>query len=354
MSDLGDNAHLAPCVFTKERAYFDASVPRTGRPLRSHRFDRTVLCFLGLSIVALYAIAAPDASNWGERLRVAIVFDGDFADEAAGPTWPIMKPMGILALDTSHKLFNYFASLGYRLEDVRQGVTPVPPIFLTSLPGDLPRVLSVDTRKHIFLKTMLPLVLDTNEKIRAERLEILRLRDKERSGEGLGSADRLRLESIAQRYDLDRVSFDGLLRRVDIVPPALALAQAAEESGWGTSRYAQEGNALFGQYTYGSSNGFVPLAREEGASHKVRTFDGLADAVRAYAHNLNTNEAYREFRLRREQLRVRFDWLESIELIETLNVYSERGPAYVESLRRIIVANQLQDLDRARLRQPRI
>ena len=143
-----------------------------------------------------------------------------------------------------------------------------------------------------------------------------------------------------------------LMRRVDTVPASLALAQAAEESGWGTSRFAQEGNALFGQWTTAEGEGLVPRRREAEASHKVRVFDELHDAVAAYLHNLNTHRAYRQFRLTRAEQRAESGRLDSVALVEDLKSYSERGEDYVASIKTIIRVNRLRQLDQAAFDSP--
>jgi Bax protein len=140
-----------------------------------------------------------------------------------------------------------------------------------------------------------------------------------------------------------------MIRRADIIPPSLALAQAAEESGWGTSRFALEGNALFGQWTFAVKGALVPKNRDAGKAHRVRAFTSLLDAVRAYVRNLNTHKAYRHFRRERQALRQADRQLAGTVLARTLSSYSERGNKYVRTIQSIITGNQLQNLDKARL-----
>ena len=108
---------------------------------------------------------------------------------------------------------------------------------------------------------------------------------------------------MADLYGTDPFDVQELLNRMDVVPPSLALAQAAEESGWGTSRFARQGNALFGQYTYNAKPGIVPAQRDADRRHRVRSHDNLLAAVRAYVHNLNSHWAYEDFRRKRSRLR---------------------------------------------------
>ena len=142
------------------------------------------------------------------------------------------------------------------------------------------------------------------------------------------------------------VDFEELLRRVDIVPPSLALAQAAEESGWGVSRFARRGKALFGQKVFRGGEGLVPLERPDGARYRVRSFDRVIDGVRAYLHNLNTHYAYARFRRVRARMRQEDGTLDSYGLAGTLLKYSERREAYLETIREIMQVNGLTVFDR--------
>jgi Bax protein len=164
-----------------------------------------------------------------------------------------------------------------------------------------------------------------------------------------GPADRLWLMVMAERYGFERVSIEALLKRVDIIPPSLALAQAAEESGWGTSRFVREGNAVFGQWTYSNTGSLVPSRRDVGKKHRVRTFNSLLDSVRAYAHNLNTHRAYGKLRQLRNSLRLKGEPVEGLLLVDNIKSYSQRGEKYVKDIRNLIKGNNLHRLDDARL-----
>ena len=154
---------------------------------------------------------------------------------------------------------------------------------------------------------------------------------------------------LAERYNVDESDLTELLKRVDGVPVSLALAQAAEESGWGTSRFSLEGNAIFGEWTFSNHQGLVPRDRESGKSHRVRTFNTLLDSVRAYVHNLNTHRAYQNFRILRSEMRESGSPVHGRKLSKTLTSYSERGSEYIEGLRAIISVNKLDRLDNAKL-----
>jgi len=264
---------------------------------------------------------------------------------------PVRKLTPAQSSHTVKTLSSQFAKLGYDLDSVSAGREEVPRVILASIPEDLKDVREVKVRKAIFFKTVLPLVLQVNEEISAERDRLWQVRFDKSMGRKLDAVDRLWLAVMSDKYKVKRGDIDALMQRVDIVPPSLALAQAAEESGWGTSRFAREGNAIFGQWTYSKKvDGIKPLEREEGQSHRIRAFDSLLDSVRAYARNLNTHRAYRAFRKERATLRRGGKPIDGLRLTTTLTSYSERGEDYVRTLRTIMSANALEKFDKARLR----
>ncbi len=262
---------------------------------------------------------------------------GEF-DVAAGPVGPTAKTLN-----------KAFGRLGYHLDNIKSGSDRVPRVFLASLPGDLALVPENKDRKAIFFQAMLPLVLQVNEEILADRRRLWKLRYQTGLGEKPSAADRLWLRVMTERYRVKAGDLGALISRIDIVPPSLALAQAAEESGWGTSRFAKEGNALFGQWTFSSAPGLTPAKRDAGKSHKVKSFETLIDSVRAYAMNLNNHRAYKGFRNARRAARRAGADLNGRKLAGTLTKYSERGQAYVSALRGLIDYNELSSLDGARL-----
>jgi Bax protein len=274
-------------------------------------------------------------------------FEADLGDEPvalpeAGPAQPKA---------TVQTVSNTFADMGYRLDSVLSGRDPVPRIILTSIPVGLEDVAEVKVRKAIFFQTVLPLVLKVNEEILKDRQRLWKIRVAKASGRKLDALDRLWIAVACDRYGVARGDLDALLSRIDIIPPSIALAQAAEESGWGTSRFAREGNAIFGQRTFSRNRGLKPKERVEGETHRIRTFDTLLDSVRAYALNLNTHKAYREFRLVRAGLRGEGRPLTGTPLLPTLAAYSERGPDYLRNVYQIIAINDLARADEARLHE---
>lgn len=267
---------------------------------------------------------------------------------ATGPDG-LEKPTQVMRITSAEKLADLFAGMDYTLDFGRDQVE-VPRVFLASLPADFTSMSSTDARKELFIRTMLPLVLKVNEGILLDRGRLLALRSRAAAGRTPTAEEAAFLNDLAERYGLEKPDFDQLLLRVDVVPPSLALAQAAEESGWGTSRFARQGNAAFGQITFDEDEGLMPYGRDDGKRHLIRSYDHLLDGVRSYAHNLNTHDAYRDFRKLRAQLRSRGEPMDGAKLAGALVSYSERGEEYVDAITNIMHANNLEALDRAKLR----
>lgn len=225
------------------------------------------------------------------------------------------------------------------LDEVRDGQADVPRQFLDTLPTDLQSLPPSDERKTSFVKVLLPLLLKANEQIREDRARLLALSADLGTGSvDLGDADRAWLEELADRYGTTATNIGELKRRVDVVPPSLAIAQAAEETGWGVARAAHTRNALFGEMTV-AANGRV----------QVRSFTGLEAAVQAYVANLNGHRAYASLRSMRADLRRQSREPSGYALAAGLHRYSERGQDYVRTIRGLIKSNGLDDFDQARL-----
>jgi Bax protein len=246
-------------------------------------------------------------------------------------------------------LINEYNRLGYTLAGTAQGDHAVPRVFLTQLPRDLPEIQSVQVRKSVFIRSLLPLVLRANEEILFERTQIQALRTRQAAGEPFTTVETAWLERLTAAYKLDPSDLGALLHRHDVVPVGLALAQGIEESGWGTSRFALDGNAVFGQWTFSKGAGIVPKERDDGARHEVKAFPSLAESVRHYVRNLNNHRAYREFRRERAALRAADRPIGSRVLAKTMTRYSQRGAKYVSSILGLIKTNKLDALDGARL-----
>ena len=264
-------------------------------------------------------------------------------DSAVPPV--VLKPKASRA--SIADMVTSFAAFGYDLDQVRASAKPVPRLYLEALPPDLANVSSVARKKRLFVQAVLPIILRVNEEVVTARWRAERLGEKLLWAGVLSEADRAWLIDMAELYGAAPFDVPGLLKRMDTVPPSLALAQAAEETGWGTSRFVREGNALFGQYTYKPAKGMMPERRDADRRHRVRSHDNLLDAVRAYVHNLNSHWAYEGFRDRRALLRSAGKPIDGYDLAGTLGQYSERRAAYVQSIREIIRQNRLRDFDRA-------
>ncbi len=242
--------------------------------------------------------------------------------------------------------------LDYDLAAVRRGVAPVPAVFVSELPETLREIDDVATMKQTFIRLVLPLVLESNSRLQAKRQQVLELQQRliERRLP-LTPEHRAWLTELVTDYrveaDEPAAQIAALRMRVDIVPPSLALAQAVTESGWGRSRFAVRGNALYGQRTWSEGAGIVPHARAEGESYEVRAFRSLLQSVQMYMRNINRHPAYEELRARRAALRAAGAPVDGWTLAEGLTRYAETGEEYVEMLRDIIVANRFRDFDDA-------
>lgn len=227
---------------------------------------------------------------------------------------------------------------------------PVPPLFLERVPADMNDDLDVDRKKRGFVLMMLPHILQTNAEIAAERAAVKDALARIEGPDGLTLPELDWLTATFEKYGVEDSDAKTLLARIDAIPPALAIAQAAKETGWGSSRFAHAGNAMYGQWTWDPNHkGIVPRARTAGKTHRVRAFDTLLDATRAYALNINTHGAYGKLRELRRELRRRGRTPTGIELSRALDKYAEIGKRYGKALRKIIQRNGLTRLNDARL-----
>lgn len=196
-------------------------------------------------------------------------------------------------------------------------------------------------RKQAFFDYMTPVIEASNQ-----RILLLRERLRSLDPDNLSRADQRWLDALSERYEVvaetpeERIRI--LLRRVDVVPVSLALAQAAKESAWGTSRFAREGNNLFGEWCFSKGCGIVPANRAPGRTHEVRAFRSPGESIDSYLMNLNTHPAYRELRLIRQSLRKQGSSILGRELAKGLSRYSERGDIYVTEVQNLIASNDLE------------
>lgn len=242
-------------------------------------------------------------------------------------------------------IINLFEKSGYNLEKVREG-EPVANFFLAKFPEGISELDNIEQRKKIFIQILLPIVLSENEKIIADRRILTTIMNRKSF-----KKDADWLNEKFQQYKVKNNSVKELLFKMDIIPPSLAIAQAAYESGWGTSRFAIEGNALFGQWGWKENKGMVPENRAVDERHEVSKFNQIRYAVSAYKNNLNTHPFYEEFRIERAKQRSgRLSGsISGIKLIKHVHKYSIKGDDYVLGLKKIIEQNSLQDFDKANL-----
>ena len=240
-------------------------------------------------------------------------------------------------------VLNLFKDVEYDLGKVRSQKL-VKPIYFTQFPRDLDALQNTKLKKETFIKIVLPLIVAENEKILADRKKLTILSNKKYTTD-------LEKQWIRQKlleYKVKKGDLNELLTRIDVIPTSIALAQAAKESGWGTSRFALEGNAIFGQWTW-SGQGIAPLDRDSNKKHKILKFPILRASVKAYQNNLNTHKSYSKFREKRSILRGKNKKIIGLELTDTLNNYAQTGSEYTEILNQIIKQNRLTDFEPVRL-----
>lgn len=231
----------------------------------------------------------------------------------------------------------------------RNALLPETPKAAPQMKPDFTSYTDVNAKKQAFFDYVLPGVRNANDEVLKQRQQVLAWQQALAEGE-LSSRQRRRLETMAEYYEINpdletAEKLELLLRRVDIVPASLALAQAAKESGWGTSRFSRLGNNYFGQWCFSEGCGLVPSQRSAGAVHEVQVFETVEDAVGAYIHNLNTHPPYRELREIRAELRDQ-GHISGEQVAQGLSRYSERGPVYIGEIQSLIRFNDLAELDR--------
>ena len=236
-----------------------------------------------------------------------------------------------------------FKSTNYSLDEVRINKL-VKPITLTLLPVEIKEIENTKKRKDLFIQIILPLVIKENNNIKLDRKKLFSILNKSKNT--INEKKWLRLKF--KQYGVTNKDLSTLKIRMDEVPVSMAIAQAAKETGWGTSRFAQEGNALFGQWTW-SGEGIKPAGADSDSTHKVMKFKILQASVKAYQRNLNTHSSYRNFRSARAELRDKGKKLDSLVLTTHLDKYAETGKEYVKILQQIIRQNKLIDFDDAKL-----
>lgn len=285
-------------------------------------------------------------------LTTACVNADDYSAATGGESNPQIIPIA-----TYKEALALFDQLGYTQAEWQAGIRKVPRLYLAEIhetwSKQTSKEITVQLKKELFFRAIGPLALRSNELILQQRAKLEALLTKQ---DKLSTSERQWLEQLASEYGLDVATYpdqteleEALLPRVDVIPVSLVLAQAAEESGWGTSRFAFTGNALFGQWTWGGK-GIRPEEQRSGkGDYKIAAFDAPLQSVQAHASNLNTHHAYLQFRIKRAQMRADNRTITGHELAGALTSYSERGQDYVKTLRSIISYNNLDDADDAYL-----
>ncbi len=236
-----------------------------------------------------------------------------------------------------------FKDVDYDLKKVRNEKL-VKPIYFTQFPRDLDNLQNVQLKKETFIKIVLPLIVAENEKILDDREKLKSLSAKKFTSD----LEKQWLRQKLLEYKVKKSNFDELMVRMDMIPVSIALAQAAKESGWGTSRFALEGNAIFGQWTW-DGQGIAPLKRDGDKNHKILKFPILRASVKAYKNNLNTHKSYSKFRDKRKDLREKNKKISGLSLTGTLKNYAQTGSEYTKILNQIIKQNSLSDFEPVRL-----
>ena len=240
-------------------------------------------------------------------------------------------------------VLSLFEDVEYDLKQVRYQ-KKVKPIYFTQFPKDLDEIKDTQLKKETFIKIVLPLVVAENDKILNDRMKLKEIVSKKMTSD----KEKLWLRQKLREYKVKNSDMKELQKRMDIIPVSIALAQAAKESGWGTSRFALEGNAIFGQWTW-TGQGIEPLNKGKHEGHKILRFPILRASVKAYKNNLNTHKVYSEFREKRSKLRKRNRKIKGTELTDTLDKYAQTGKEYTKILEQIINQNDLSDFETVRL-----
>ncbi len=236
-----------------------------------------------------------------------------------------------------------FKDTKYNLKKIRKDKI-VKPVIISLLPNEIKKIENTKKRKNLFIQIVLPLILEENNRIRVDRRKLFSILNKNINS----NIEKRWINKKFKQYGVVNKDLSTLKIRMDTVPVSLAIAQSAKETGWGTSRFALEGNALFGQWTW-EGEGIKPSGADTNSTHKVMKFKVLKASVRAYIRNLNTHRSYKSFRRERAEQRDNFEKFNSLELADHLDKYAETGKEYVKILKQIIKQNSLTDFDDAKI-----
>jgi Bax protein len=295
-----------------------------------------IVCLFGVSLLGKCSCA----SEWNPS-DITINEDGVFLPEMP-----------------AHQIAKIFDEMGYKLEDITSHKKDVPRIFVTIVPKDMDKISNTNLKKDLFFKMMLPLVLKANEDVLAQRKRLDKIDDLLSKNETVSQKDKLWLNKMSRKYqavskqdnEIDNMKIRiGILKlKMDSVSPSLSLVQSAIESAWGTSRFAKEGNALFGEWTW-DGTGMVPRGRSKGETHSVKRFSTMYNAVKSYVNNTNRNKAYEMMWTMRAERRKANKPYDGEALASSMLHYSQRGMGYVNTIQSIIKKSKLYGIDSAKL-----
>jgi len=332
--------------------------------LKQNNLETIPKIFLSSSLVILFFYSVPNlilyskhkSSEFKNNSKAVLAYtlknDGklpDSDDEVLNENDLLRDIFSLNDLETDTVRLNastikqLFEDTNYSLKDVREKKL-VKPVALTLLPAEIKMIENSKQRKEFFIQIVLPLILQENNNIKLDRKRLFGIINKSNNT----NLEKKWLQKKYKQYGVSSKDLSTLKIRMDEIPVSLAIAQAAKETGWGTSRFAQEGNALFGQWTW-SGEGLKPKDADKNQGHKVMKFNVLQASVRAYQRNLNTHSSYKNLRKARAELRDNGKALDSLVLVKYLNEYAETGEKYVEVLTQIIKQNNLKDFDDAKL-----
>lgn len=312
--------------------------------------ERRIPDWRRLALSPLHRTLAGGAAAAVAVVILAVVIDRLWPPDNLSGLPPLtvqVAPGQRLVAHTPEQLARAFDGAGYDLAAIRAGRAAVPWLLLREWPAGFDAIKDRKQRKALFIRALQPLILHVNRTIRAQRAALEHMLRRRREGRSLSHRERVWLHRLAAFYRTSPEDTATLLLRVAPVPPSLAIAQAAAETGWGASRFVRDGNALFGQWTLDPGRGLKPLETAAGARHAVKTYDRLVESAWDYARNLNTHRAYRHLRAARA-----LGITDGMRLAGALEPYSAMGAAYVRLIRSVIRQNRLIPLDTARLRVP--
>lgn len=265
-----------------------------------------------------------------------------------------------ISLNSYKAVLDIFEGLNYTYDSWQAGIREVPRVYLITVAdrwgNSGSKEITTKEKKRIFFRGLAPMVLHANELIMKDRNRLDKIRSTIHKGDSIYAVDQVWLNNLAKTYKVKNADeetmisiADELWNRVDIVPPSLALSQSATESGWGTSRFVSDGNALYGQWAWGEKAMKPDLQREHLGDYGIAAFESIQESVSAYMLNLNTHNAYADLRKKRAELRKKGEEVTGVILAEQLTRYSEKGDEYVKSLLSMMEHNRLGPTDDAYL-----